>query len=486
MLLFIFVGDVEDTIWVFMSLSLFEGQGRVIWGYNIAFRLMFDLLLGLAIIKGLTLSRRLINREIIPNYLLLGIIMHFIWWLLEIFNPSGPDLFSAFATSKYYVFPFFLFFFFQNFPLDLNSEQGQKRVQSMLVLLTLSAFLVIFQNFQGESLIYKISPAYANLTEKFKVFTGRNFRPWGTSFNPGGMSIFFYSALGFVFIYRPQVFGAKNTIKLTLSNLLRVGAIGAMLFASFVGQVRSATLKSVLILGIMFFLKFLGSRLKAKRSMTLVLILLGGFLVFPFLNIKLDNDSLGLSGTLNRWDGIDVNSLSSHRVGLDGALDRFEDRVELPFGYGLGMTQNFLPGYGERRKEHLDVPFFFFFHLDNLFFFLFLELGLGAFIYIYIMIALNISLLSRLITLLRWSEITAFAVAACSFSSVFVVTLFSWGAVSLPFNPESFYFWFWSALGFNSFIEVRRKRAKQVEDNDSNTNKENNENFENMSTMGDV
>lgn len=456
----ILIGEEKNLIWVFMSLSLFEGQGRVLWGYSILFRLLFDILLGIMIIKGIVLNRKVVDRSVIPNYLLIGILLHFIWFILELFNPMGPSLFGAFATSKYFIFPFFLFFFFQMYPIDLNEIESQKKIQGIIVIYVLSAILVIIQNNLGLEHLTKISPLYLSLFDKFSQFVGQSFRPWGTSFGPGGMSTFFYTMVGIFFIYRPRVFAGKNTVKLALASSLKWSGLGFVFFASFISQVRSATLKTMMIFLGMLGLKFIGSRLKAKRAVTGLLIFLALGLASPFLSFDYNTEDLNIDKTVSRWSQLAEEGVSGNRANFDVFMEQVDKRVEWPLGYGLGMTQGFLPDYNERRKEHVEIPGFYFWHLDNLIFFLLLELGAGAIFYIFVLVSLNISLLSRMITLLRWREITAFSVLAISYASVLTMTVFCWGAVALPFNPESFFFWFWAALGFNVFSGVRDKRAK--------------------------
>lgn len=462
-LIYILVGREKDLIWVFMSFCLFEGQGRVLWGYGVIFRLLFDLLLGLMIIKGIVVNRKLVDRRVIPNYLLLGIILHFIWFILELFNPMGPNLFGAIATSKYYIFPFFLFFFFQMYPLDLTEEESQKRIRGILILYILSAVLVIIQNNLGIDHLKKISPLYLNLFVKFEQFSGKAFRPWGTSFGPGGMSTFFYTMFGILFIYNPGILAGKNVAKQAISSFMKWSGFGLVIFASFISQVRSATLKTTMIFVGMLGLKFIGSRLKAKRAVTAFLMLVAVGIASPMLSFDFSSTDLNIDKTVERWSELSKKGITGNRASFDLFMSQVDARVEWPLGYGLGMTQGFLPDYGQRRKEHIDLPGYYFWHLDNLIFFLLLELGAGAFIYLYILVALNISLLSRMITLLRWKEITAFSVLAVCYSSILTMTVFCWGAVAIPFNPESFFFWFWSALGFNVFVRVKEKRAKNKE-----------------------
>ena len=287
----------------------------------------------------------------------------------------GPSLFGAFATSKYLVFPFFLFFFFQMYPLDLNEVESQKRIQGILVIYILSAILVVVQNNVGITHLSKISPLYLNLFAKFSHFSGEAFRPWGTSFGPGGMSTFFYTLFGLFFIYRPSVLSGKNTAKIAISSFFKWSGIGLVFFASFISQVRSATLKTTIILLGLLGLKFIGSRLKAKRAVSMVLIIIGFTIVSPMLSFEFNTSELNMDKTVERWGELADKGVTGNRASFDLFMSQIDARVEWPLGYGLGMTQGFLPDFEVRRKEHVDIPRYYFWHLDNLLFFLFLELG---------------------------------------------------------------------------------------------------------------
>ena len=458
----IFTAKEGDLFWVFATFSLFEGQGRVVWGYGIIFRLLFDLLAILMIIKAIIVNKKLLDRKVIPNFLLIAILLHFFWFTLEVFNPMGPSIFAAFATSKYYIFPFFLFFFFILHPFDVSQDSTQKNIFRLILLLCLSSALVIFQNLQGIESISNISPYYLNLFEKYKSFSGRNFRPWGTSYGPGGMTVYFYIMLGFYFLLDHSFFKKKGTLGKAIFSLVKWLSLGMLFFASFISQIRSATLKSLLILIGFIILAFIGSRIKAKKAMSFLLILTILGLISPLVTTDFSSNDFNTQKTMERWSSLATRDILGNRATLGTFVDEFERRVNLPFGYGLGMTQDFLPDFKKRRMEHVEIPRYYFWHLDNLIFSLFLELGLGALIYIFILLGVNISLLSKMLTLLKWEKIEDFKVVSVCFVSVFVMTIFSWAAVSIPFNPESFLFWFWAALGFNTFHKVKNEKNKDL------------------------
>lgn len=456
----LFLGKRENILWLFVLFSFFEGQGRVLWGYNQVFRLIFDIFLALMVLKELSRSKKVLDREILPNYLIVGIFLHFIWFIIEIFNPNGPSFFGALATSKYYIFPFFLFFLFKSFDFDFSKAIFQKKLQDCLFIFILIGILVLVQTINGEEHIFAISDYYQSLFPKYKNFVGPNFRPWGTSFLPGGMGTYFYCFIGFLLLYRPKSVYKGNVPKMAMGSLFKWGGLGIILYASFLGQVRSATLKLVGICALFFFLKFIGSRLKARRA--IMVMLFGVFLglIAPFVSgPTLDEDDYS-SKSIERWEGVLSTDMLNHRAGMDLFIDTLEKKVELPFGYGLGMTQSFLPDFAARRRQYVNADPTLFWHLDNLMMFLFLELGFGALIYLFIIVSVLISLFSRLFTLMRWREMTAFSILCASCASTLVIVIFNWGAVGLPFNPESFYFWVWSALGFSTFYFTKKRRVE--------------------------
>lgn len=457
----IFFGKRQNHLWVFILFSFFEGQGRVIWGYGVIFRLIFDILLALMVVKDLVNTKKIFDRKILPSFLILGIILHFVWWGLELFNPSGPDLFGAFATSKYYIFPFFLFFLLKSMKFDFASKYTQRKIQDCVLVVYFLSILVVVQSFTAGALVESVSLNYLTLFPKYAIFTGSLYRPWGTSFLPGGMSAYFYCFIGLWLLYRPVVLYKDQIQKLAITNFIKWSGLLIMFYASFVSQVRSSTIKLALITGIFLFFKFMGSKLKAKRAISSILVISTLSLSLPFFSGVTSNmESSVLDKSLERWQGVFEGGVTEHRAGLDLFLDTIEDNVELPFGFGLGMTQSFLPNYEERRKRHVEVSPYAFWHLDNLIVFLFLELGLGAIFYIFILVAILIALFSRLFTLLRWQSMTAFGVVAASCASALVFIVSNWGGVLLPYNPDSFYFWMWVALGFSTFHYEEKSRVK--------------------------
>lgn len=457
----LFFSQRERGFWALVIFSLFEGQGRVIMGYNIFFRLIFDIVLGVFVLRAIISNKKLINREIVPNYLSIGIILHFIWFIVELFNPNGAGLLPSLITSKIFIFPFLLFFFFLNFPIDINRERGQKYLLLISIFLFLSSALVLFQLQKDQIFLYGISTNYRDLFAKYQNFTDNTFRPWGTSFTPGGMGSLFYMMCPFLVLFEPKKVFTKKSLYTSLVGLLKWVTIFTVLIASFSGQVRSATLKLGLILGLSFFNKFLASRLKAKKLVSFALVILTSIVLFPIFSGRIDIDTSNFDSAIERYEGLADSGFLANRASFGQFMDIFEERVELPFGFGLGMTSNYLPDFEAKRKTLVNIPKTWFWTFDNLFLFLFLELGLGALFYLFILFSVNLSLISRWLTVYRWRALSFFSIVNVCTVTVFVVTIFNWGAKGIPFNPESFYYWFWSGLAFVTFKKSRDERKEK-------------------------
>ncbi len=442
-----FVEKIEKILWPFIIFSLFEGQGRVLWGYNPIFRLIFDILLALISLRGIIQTKSFFSRGIVPGSIRLFFILHLVWFCLELFNPNGAGFLPSLATAKYYIFPMLLFFLFLNFPPKLKEKEVQRNLILFFIILTSLAGLTLVQNIYRDPFMDGMSINYRVLFPSYSRFRGPTFRPWGTTFAPGGMGIYYFLSYGLTYLIRPQMI-AKT---IAMRSLIRLGLLMGtlvILLSSFIGQVRSATLKLIGVMVIFTFLRFLATKLKAKWATIGVFCVIGIISISSMssLNRYLPAE-FDISKAVERWEGLASSGVGSHRAGFSEVLSNLEVRSEFPFGYGPGMTQSFLPAFAKRREQFVDRPLWYFWSMDNLLAFLILELGAGALFYIFLILSVNTSLLGMMINLLRRKEYEAYKVVSLSFSMVFVITIFAWGAVSIPFNPISFFFWFWAALG---------------------------------------
>lgn len=459
----------DKAIWYFMIFSLFEGQGRILWGYAPWARIIFDFTLVGAVLRSIIVQKKVWDKSKLPTYLNVLITLHFVWFTIELFNPNGAGFFASFATAKFYIFPFLLFFYFVNNPIDIASVKNQRKILLILLILSTLSVLTIVQNINGESFMAEMSPNYTNLFKKFAVFQGYAFRPWGTSFVAGGMGSFYYMMAGFCFIFRPHHL-TKNIVSLLFLSLIKYSSLLLIIYSGFIGEVRSAVLKTVSIVGTALVFRFIGSKQKFKKTTGVFACLLVIFLFSGQFNLDRFVAEYDLYSEVNRWTSLAEEGVSKQRGGFENALNWVSDRVDSPLGYGLGMTTDFLPAYRARRSAIPGTKLDTFWSMDNLFVFLILELGVGAIFYILIILSVLVGSFSMCFSTIRNHKMFEYSLISVSFATILWVVVGNWGAVALCYNPESFYFWFWVSLAFNEFRKcsgfVGKEKKLSLEDNE--------------------
>lgn len=448
--------DPEEAITALVALSFIEGQGRIIWGYNAIFRIMFDICLFFIVMKIILMRRKLLSSSVIPLPVRAFILMHFLWFALELFNLLGAGPLVALATAKYYVFPFLLFFAFTLIDLA-DTEYMDKRISLIVTLLVVaSASLCIYQMKFGESFMYNISGHYQGLFAKFKEFSGGKFRPWGTTHTPGGQSLYLFLTLGFVFI-------CLGHLKSSLKYIVFVAVLALTGFALFINNVRSAFIKHILIFIGCSLVYFFSSRKKVMSARNFVFTFVIALIVaIPFIQ-RFDQlvQDLNLENTLSRLKEINEEGVAAQRGGPELIYRRIIHDTEWPFGFGPGMTTGYLPEFQKRRQEIVGIPEYLFWSGDNLILFLFLELGIGALFYIMVVI-LNVLYLGQMtLKLYMRQQRDEFQLVGICFISVLVITVGQWGVVGIPFNPESFFYWLWVAVGYTVYRKAYVRYLKE-------------------------
>ena len=360
----------KKAIWILLIFSIFEGQGRIVWGYHPAFRLIFDILSLILVMRVIIQNKKIIDQRYFSKLTIIFLTLHFSWWVLELFNPSGAGFFASFITAKYYIFPFFLLMAFVSEGVAIKELFAQKMIVIIFIMMILISLLCFHQQEMKNELMTKVSPYYLSLFAKFKEFTGERFRPWGTSHSPGGMSIFNYLLVPLFFLFDPKVLAKTTPIRIIL-NGLSYAFILLSFAACFLSQVRSAFFKMILIFASIYLLRFLTSKFKLKQIVV-------GLLALGALGAYSPNfiDQDFFSGALGRFDQLSNEGVASQRSGPLEVYRHLVEKVEYPFGYGPGMTTGYSLAFQEKRDErvytgakHSD-----FWSLDNLYVFLFLEL----------------------------------------------------------------------------------------------------------------
>ena len=454
LILQIITSDSKKIIFPFIIFSLFEGQGRVIWGYSAWARIIFDILMVFIIVKNAIRNKKLLAWGKLPNTLSILFILHFLWFFIELFNPSGAGLLPSFATSKFYIFPILLFFYFLDIPLSSKDVFFQRNVLSFIFVIIALSIIVIIQDSNQEAFMEQMSSHYTNLFEKYKIFQDYAFRPWGTSFVPGGMGTLFFGTVGFILLFKPKVLVQKPAPVLLL-HFIKYICLSSMFYCLFIGEVRSATIKFVGIVAFVELWNFFKGGKKFKKIIGLISIVIISMFSSNYLSNSDLLSDLNYEKEIGRWTELEKEGVGSQRSGFWKITDAIQQKVNFPLGFGLGMTTNFLPAFQARRKMDVQTPMHHYWNMDNLFMFLLLELGIGALFYGGAIIFIFVSSLSKLMYAFKHVEKDVFRDISVAAGTIFFIFIGNWGAVGIPYNPESFFFWFWVAVLYNMISRTK-------------------------------
>jgi len=429
------------------ALFFIEGQGRILWDYHPVFRVIFDFTLFIALLKSLAVNNTLVPKNSLPTIILLTIFGHFCWYIIQIFNISSVGLVGVIGASKIYIFPLLMFFM-----LLANSISSNKKILQQLQYFTLFMFiseslLIIFQMGVKEGHLLKISPFYS-YAMKNNIFIAETFRPFGTSYLPGGFSTYMFLTVGLLFLV---------PMKNTFHRLVTTSAIGLSWFCLFLMQVRSTFAKQMAIIFLIQIFLFITSKFKFKTFIKfgVLFVALFAYLLtlpniadfFPTLDLEQSIDRVSIFSNLEK--------IKSARLNPAVFYDTITKKLsENPLGLGPGRT-------GAATNLSLDIimsdPLWderSSWSSDNLFISLSIDLGLGMFFYSILILSFPILLLNYAFSFYRKREINNFRITLISGIVTLVILAGNWGAVGIPYNPESFMFWFWTALGFNKKREA--------------------------------
>src|SRR5690606_2963488 len=183
----------------------------------------------------------------LPLFFKLMILGHFGWYLVQLLNVESVGVLGPIFATKIYIFPILMFFMFLERPLIDDPVTNRSRNSAVIFILVTQIALIFYQFSIGESSLLDISPYYTRPL-RGDVFVGDYFRPFGTSFVPGAMSVYFAFALGFCFL--PEKSGL-------LRRLIKLSLYLAAIVACFIMQVRVGLILTLIILAIStFFLMF--------------------------------------------------------------------------------------------------------------------------------------------------------------------------------------------------------------------------------------
>ena len=434
----IFYLKPAEVLPYFFPFAMIEGQGRILWSYHPVARLVFDVFLLIVAFKAFYSNKKLIDTKAVPYYLYIFIILHFTWYFVQLFNPNAISLYAVLTATKIYIVPFILFFSFLTNP-GLASDGNIKKIQSLVTLtLFLSSTLAIFQFFQGDSFITSINPYYKNILKD--AFTGFLYRPFSTTHLPGGYA-------SYLALFLPLLFITKKSSFLQL--VIKIVLVILCVYAMFLSQVRSSLIKGILCIVLINLILFLRGEKKLKRLLSLILLVVTLSGISLSLNIEQFYQDDIFSTAVDRFLSIgDVKAVSSSRQGPDKAISFILHNLgENPIGLGPGRTGGVSTLHTSTIVNDPVYDLSYSWAWDNLYISLAIDFGIGMIFYLIAIFLVPIKLLNY--TSRRFfSNSEHLPMITVSAITTMVILLGNWGGILLPYNPESFCFWYYGALGF--------------------------------------
>ncbi|OFZ48710.1 MAG: hypothetical protein A2381_05165 [Bdellovibrionales bacterium RIFOXYB1_FULL_37_110] len=430
-----------------LSFLFTEGQIRIIWEYHPLARLIFDIVLAICIIRHLIQAKKLFPKDHIPSILTFFIGLHFCWYLVEIFNPASANIFAVLAASKIYIFPLLFFFLFLLTDWKWSEKRDRQLINLLLFLVVMESFLSIHQMRLQEKSLLSISTFYQH-SLRGSFFSGENFRPYGTSFMPGAISVYFYLVLGIFFMH----------VKTPFQTFLTYCTVAFNWFCLFISQVRSAFAKHVILFGTIHILFFLGQRYRFKRTMKFLPVVVLGFLFIPYFiyHMSIYFPDINFSSSIERFMIFnDLDKMKKQRITVERFLINSKKIItEYPLGRGVEKSgaANALTPY-QLNYDAMTI-----WHYDNLFLAVLIDLGLGALFYFFIIFFIPLYLFYLLIKSLKEMDFYSAKILIVSLSVLVVMLIGNWGAVGLLYTPEAFFFWYFCARG----LSCRKSRDRRI------------------------
>lgn len=443
----------RQSILFLLTFLIFEGQGRIVWEYAAFSRIMFDSCLFALFLRTLTLQslRGYWNR--LPSLIILLFILHFLCYLIGLFNPLNPSFINSLLSAKLYILPMIVFFGLLKSPIDFDSKDFKSFCYILLLLLFLENLLIFYQTYMKESLLLSISDYYS--VGKAGVFVGSNFRAWGTSFFPSSVSVFFPLLLVIPFLYS-NLNDYKNMIRIKVIAIL---LIAPTLVSIFLLEVRSAGLKYLLVLMGLVLIYTLKNKYKFRfifKMLITTLFIAGSLSVAYYGAEDTTLSDLASDKTSMRWLEIGAKNFNSRRLTMEQFFEVAEWKLA-PYPIGLGPGASFISFIGEvSDKSPTKIDFW---HYDNLLLALITDLG-----YLAIFSALLIFGIVFYVFVLgmREKDIYRGRNLLLIFVTLGVVILGEWGSYSLFFNPVSFLFWLLLSMAINN-AEITKEEDMKIE-----------------------
>ncbi len=429
------------------------GQGKVLWSYHPFFHIAFDYLQILFIFKVIYRRKKFLHIEAIPLIILIPIILHFLWYLAQLFNIYNVGFIGTLAAGRAYILPIIFFFAIINTPVE--NEKSNLINLSKVCLFSFLGFsaLSVFQFYKGQDFLIGMASYYQVIMGL--AFIDDFFRPFATTELPGGYSVYFFTLSALILM---------SQLSNRLAFFFYTVILPLTLFSAIISQVRSAYIKYFFILILSCLVIMIASKIK---PLDLVKKLIPGLMIVSILSIFSFNffDQLDLENTIMRATSIfDSQVVGQTRSGPEAVLNAIITRIgEKPLGLGPGRTG---AAAGFSRHIIMNDPVYgleYSWAFDNLFVSLATDLGFGMFIYVFLLIAILIYLLKSSYSLYRAGDMQSFRLVSIAFITCFITFLGNWGAIGLVYNPEAFSFWLLTGLAFKIIFIARKKRQRDCD-----------------------
>lgn len=450
-ILAILLFNFSHIVPIILTLFFIEGQGRILWGNANWTKIVFDGIVMLSIFKIFISNKKIFNVKEIPRPLIFLIIFHFAWYLLEFSNLDSVSYFAVLAASKVYIYPLLFFLGLTQIDFKISESLFQKNLNFFSALLILELILTFYQYTMKENFILQISPHYQEAMRDF-IFAGEKYRPFATTYAAGAISSYFYLTVGFIFLKRKNL--VNTILKFTITSALTV----AIIFC----QVRSALIKIVLTVLLIQIGELVFQRFKFKSLINLTIATIVIIFGAKYLNETnfMPEDS-GIENIRSRLYSLgDAQIVQNARLTVPEFIKIATEKiVERPFGLGPGLTGAVGRLSIDQVRESYFLNIGMLWTNDNLFITLLVDFGVGAIFYILLLFYIPLYFIRFMIIFYRDKLPSEYNVLLVSISAIITIIIGNWGAVGLTYNPESFVFWFFAAIGFSTIAKYKRTKA---------------------------
>ena len=444
--------DFDQIFFEIITLMFIEGQGRVLWHYQPWSRVAFDIITFLSIAKVFIQRKKIYDQKVVPWPVIVLIALHFLWYIIQFFNVNAVSIFGVLAASKIYIYPIILFLGITLSNLNPISKGFRQMLFGFYFIMILEVCLSYFHFTVKQQHLLSMSSYYYKAM-KDGIFTDNLFRPFATTALPGVLAIYIFLTVGFLFFMKQNIKGTIFKWVIIVLSFLTI----------ITCQVRSALVKFLLIiifiqLGTMFYKRF-SLRSILPFFVALIILVVGSQ---NFLSNGVSSEDENLNYAIGRASSLtEVSKVKNDRLNLTNFGKIIIDKIsKYPLGVGPGMTG---AASSVNQNEIVKNPFIkkeFLWTSDNLIISFALDLGIGGLFLLTLILFIPIYFVKYLLKMYAHKDEFHYHMLLICTSSAIVIIFGNWGAVGLTYNPESFIFWMYAALGFK--IIGKYKDAKTL------------------------